>query len=231
MSSAGIFVLGSKYDINERLQVQVWDFLLENITNSVYAESKFRLSKSKENPLHLSGQFITQQRTTTRKSNTFVPDHYYSISWGLQLVKSTKNWEHTLAFNRIEKAGEFLSPREFGRDPFFTFMNRERLEGISNSTAIVLGTKYSFKTFSCDLKSGYFRLPAYNDFAHNKYGLPSYWHTNLNITYTLPGKWKGLKIASLITYKKQMPAETLAWKYIANKVNMWHFDIILNYNF
>lgn len=231
LSSAGFFVLGSKASISKRIQIQLWDFLLENISNSIYLKSKFQLNTNNEKPFSISTQLMAQQGVNFRKTNTYTPEKFNSISWGLQATKTLKNWEHSFAFNRIENLGEFLSPREFGRDPFFTFMNRERLEGIANSWALVLGSKYYTKTFSCELKSGYFRLPSPTDFVHNKYGLPSYWHTNLNVNYSLPGKVNDLKIGALISYKKQLPQETIAWKYIANKVNLWQINLVLNYTF
>ena len=41
----------------------------------------------------------------------------------------------TLATTRITKDGRYLMPREWGRDPFYTFMSRERNEGFGDLTA------------------------------------------------------------------------------------------------
>ena len=46
-------------------------------------------------------------------------------------------WETTLNYNRITTHGRYLMPREWGRDPFFTFFPRERNEGLGDVHAIV----------------------------------------------------------------------------------------------
>ena len=81
------------------------------------------------------------------------------------------------------------------------------------------------------LSYGWIKLPAVNNFERNKYGLPSYHQVNWNLNYSFDHYFKGLSIQLLVVYKKQMDANELAPKYTFNKVNMTHFNCVIDYSF
>jgi hypothetical protein len=143
------------------------------------------------------------------------------------------NWKTSFNFTRITNQGRYTMPREWGRDPFYTFMPRERNEGLANVYAYVIKAGKSFpkQRVSANLAIGHFNLPSVYDFSANKYGLPSYNQLNLDLRYTFNGILTGLESQLLFVYKGKATNETIDDKYIINKVNMSLWNIVLNYNF
>ena len=55
--------------------------------------------------------------------------------------KNPKNTDISINYNYIFNQDRFTFPREWGREPFFTFLPRERMEGTADSHAIALKTE------------------------------------------------------------------------------------------
>ena len=135
---------------------------------------------------------------------------------------------------RITAKGRYLMPREWGRDPFYTFMPRERNEGYGDVWAFTVNYKLDSKQkpMGIDLGLGRFQLPQANQPELNKYAFPSYYQANVNGRYVFnKGMFKGLTTQLLIVGKKAIGNQVLAPKYEFNKVNLLHVNLILTYSF
>ncbi len=143
--------------------------------------------------------------------------------------------ETTIQVNatRITADGRFLMPREWGREPFYTFMPRERNEGAGDVKAISFNfiRQFPHKNIRVEGGYGYYDLPDVRNSRFNKYQMPSYHQFLMNIRYKFTGFLSGLNAEILYVYKKNS-AETYGdFRYVINKVDMQHADIILNYKF
>ncbi|MFN5913358.1 MAG: hypothetical protein ACK43J_03110, partial [Chitinophagaceae bacterium] len=120
-----------------------------------------------------------------------------------------------------------------GRDPFFTFMPRERNEGLADVHAWVAKAQRSFPEIngSVGIAVGRYRLPNVLDASRNKYGLPSYDQLNVDIRYYFKKLLKGMDMQVLYVYKKNGQEANLDKRFIINRVNMSQWNIVLNYNF
>lgn len=151
----------------------------------------------------------------------------------------------TLAVTHISKDGRYLMPREWGRDPFFTFMPRERNEGLGNVQAYTINYQLNrnlivpnafLKSITLDMGYGNYKLPDVKNYTLNKYGMPSYEQVNVALNFIFGFKtsvkgfkknlfnlkfWYIQKINSGNTYDLN--------KYITNKVDMSQVNIVLNY--
>ena len=78
---------------------------------------------------------------------------------------------------------------------------------------------------------GYFNLPDIKNYALNKYSFPSYWQYNIDARYALTGFWKGWEIQLVYFYKKASGNTYNEAKNYINKVDMGHFNFILNFHF
>jgi hypothetical protein len=156
-----------------------------------------------------------------------------SFIFSTKLGWESHNWKTSFNFTRITNQGRYTMPREWGRDPFYTFMPRERNEGLANVHAYVIKAGKSFpkQRISANLAVGHFNLPSVYDFAANKYGLPSYNQLNIDLRYTFNGILTGLESQILFVYKGKATNESIDYKYIINRVNMSLLNIVLNYNF
>ena len=124
-------------------------------------------------------------------------------------------------------------PREWGRDPFFTFMPRERNEGFGDVHAMVAKAAYSIPTkkLKFNLAGGFFKMPDINNTVLNKFGLPSFVQINADIRYSFSGFFQGMDAQLLIVGKLNQGETYQIPKYEINKVNMVLYNFVLNYHF
>ena len=162
----------------------------------------------------------------------------------LSLRKHDFSWDYqiTAAATRISKDGRYLMPREWGRDPFYTFMPRERNEGFGDLTALTLEAKIerslypnfiNLKRLSFTLGCGNYLLPDVKDYFYNKYGMPSYQQLNTILNFQFAKNKKPHNLAIQLWYvQKFMAGNTYNQiKYELNKVNMSQVNIVVNYYF
>uniref|UniRef100_UPI00404AB914 hypothetical protein n=1 Tax=Fluviicola sp. TaxID=1917219 RepID=UPI00404AB914 len=133
----------------------------------------------------------------------------------------------------ITKKGRYLFPREWGRDPFFTFMPRERNEGFGDLHAVMVKFEYKelVKNLNATVAFGYFALPDVTNYALNKYGMPSYFQANLDVRYNFDELIEGLEGQLLVVAKLNNGNTYNNPKYEHNKVNMLLTNVVLNYHF
>ncbi|MBL7918140.1 MAG: hypothetical protein JNM96_07060, partial [Bacteroidia bacterium] len=137
----------------------------------------------------------------------------------------------SLNYTHITGDGRYLMPREWGKEPFYTFMPRERNEGLGNVHAFLIKT--SVNSFNDKLKTGigygYYSLPDVKNYRLNKYGMPSYHQINADAGYTFTNFLKGMEIKMLVAYKINNGETYNNLKYIYNKVNMINFNLIVDF--
>jgi hypothetical protein len=139
-------------------------------------------------------------------------------------------WETQLNATQIAGKGRWLSPREWGKDAWYTFIPRERNEGFETVTAVVGYASYLFKNHPLQLYSymGIHVLPKLEDAAANKYNFPSYRQHNFGVRYA-PKKIKNLDFHLIFVSKVPLTASTLNPVQQYNKVDLWHFNGLINW--
>lgn len=238
LRSKGILLTGISHTFHKHLQLQVWNQFTENIFNSalLQADYEYPLSKTGSSIL-ASGQLIRQdavhQGGNADPSKTYVTKGARAWTFGGRLGWKNERWETSLNYNRITAHGRYLMPREWGRDPFFTFLPRERNEGLGDVHAIVAKLNYKIPKarMQASLALGNYRLPAVEDFALNKYGLPSYRQVNIDLRYRFSGLLKGLETQLLFVRKSKTGNSHDSDKYVINKVDMNNWNLLFNYAF
>ncbi len=236
IKSAGIGLVQGSYKINNQFSVKFLEQFTENVFNTAWAQVDFE----KKFP---AGKFIasmqyTRQDPVANGGNADAAKTYFAPGTHSNIISTRAGynsgpWQTSINYTRITKGGRFLSPREWGRDPFFTFLPRERNEGLGDLHAVMVKTtrKIPKSHILIDMGVGYYNLPDVKDYAHNKYGLPSYLQINADFKYEFQGLLQGLDIDVLYVYKANMGAIHNDLKYVINKVNMSNINIVLNYHF
>ena len=237
LQSMGIAILGFKKDLGNNAKVQMYNQFAENIFNTAFAQIDYTLPIKQGDKLLLGLQYIHQDAIgyggNENPSKTYFQKGGHSNAIGTQVGWGHKKWQFFTAYTRITDDGRFLSPREWGREPFYTFMSRERVEGSGDAHSIVGRIKWRTpkQKLSLELAYGHFYLPDIKQAAINKYAFPSYTQTNFDVRYQCGGIFEGLKIQFLYVYKGRLGEIYQNKKYIINKVDMSHFNLILNYSF
>jgi hypothetical protein len=160
--------------------------------------------------------------------------------------KNPEDWNYAISFrvgyanNRLKTNlnsthlggnGRWLSPREWGRDAWYTFIPRERNEGFSSLNAVTAYLEYGFPEIGLVpyLQVGLHLLPDIDLVEANKYNFPSYRQTNLGLKYRPKGLEK-LSIDAVIMTKEALVKTDLNPNQRYNKVGMIHTNLILNCN-
>lgn len=237
IKSNGIAILGITHQLNKVIAIQAWDVFAENIFNTIMLQLDY--SKVLTNNSKLIGglQSIYQSPVNDGGNNdplkTYFDKSSYSVTIGGRIGWENKQWQTSVNYNRITKAGRYLMPREWGRDPFFTFLQRERNDGLGDVHAYMVkaGRSFDKARLKTMLAAGYYDLPEANDYRLNKYGVPSYIQYNINLQYAFAGLMKGLEAEFLFAYKTKQGNSYGNDRYVINKVDMASWNFMMNYRF
>jgi hypothetical protein len=234
--SAGVGLLGLTY-LKKKVKIQLWDQFAENVFNTAMVRADLNLPVGSITTLQLGAMYVRQDALNyggnEDQTKTYISKGSYSTVISTSAGLKHGNLEASLNYTHIPEGDRFLMPREWGREPFYTFMPRERNEGYADVNAAVAKLSYSF--FNGRLKPslgyGHFYLPDVKDVADNKYGLPSYNQLNADIRYSFAGYLKGLSMQMLMVYKGALGETYNESKYVFNKVNMVNWNVVVDYTF
>lgn len=227
--------LGIHRDIAKH-RFHIWNFHVDNLFNSTMFQADLNFPKG--NGKFIAGLQAIKQYGIENGGNDTVGLRYIDPNATSSVYSARLGWldpknQVTLNYTRITKEGRYLMPREWGRDPFYTFMPRERNEGMGDVHAIV--AKYTRKLpvnhSQATLMLGHFKLPDIRNFALNKYGFPSYFQANIDLRHQFLGTWTGLEAQILYVHKWGMANDYDNPRYQFNKVDVSNISFVLNYHF
>lgn len=238
LKSKGILLGHLTHKLYPSLTFTLSELFTENIFNSLLLQVDYRQKRKDGRPAFLAGiQYIRQDAVhnggNLNPAQTFFTKGGQSNTFGLKAGLEAKRWDMSVNYTRITAHGRYLMPREWGREPFFTFLPRERNEGLGDVHAAVLkgGYKIPKANLKLQVATGYYKVPAVTNYALNKYNMPSYFQANLDIRYEFKGLLKGLDAQCLFVYKGDAASDPLQAKTVINKVNMSQWNLLLNYRF
>ena len=175
LDSKGIAVAGITYSLNKQIKLQAWDHWVENIFNTILiqANGDFSIKKNKK---IIAGIQYTHQQAVNDGGNIDPEKTYFDPSQKVNIYSGRaglqfKNSSIRLNYSYISKDGRFLFPREWGREPLFTFLPRERNEGLGNVNAFTINLLHDvFKQkLKTEISAGYYKLPDVKNVRLNKY--------------------------------------------------------------
>lgn len=139
-------------------------------------------------------------------------------------------WETQLSATQVGGKGRWLSPREWGKDAWYTFIPRERNEGFETVTAAVGYVSYRLVEIGMQVYTyaGIHILPDPLDAKANKYNFPSYRQHNFGLRY-VPKKLKNLDFHLILVVKEPLTNQNLSTVQQYNKVDLLHFNGIINW--
>ncbi len=237
LESKGVFLLGTHIEIGKNIKLHGWDVFTQNIFNTAMLQADFLKPLKNADQLFASVQVIRQDAVNSggneNADKTYFEKAGKAITFGAKAGWKNTQWEAGINYNRITKDGRYLMPREWGREPFFTFMPRERNEGFGDVHAIMAKVNYNIPTIrlKTSLAGGYYKLPDVKNYRLNKYGVPSYSQVNADIRYAFNKVFKGLEAQLLVVGKIKNGQTYDNKKFEFNKVNMLLYNFLLNYHF
>lgn len=234
--SAGLLMLGGDYKLTKNIQVNFWDYFIENIQNTVFGQWNHVIPTGKSKwmyALQIVSQQAIREGGNIDQNKSYISPNTQSLVWGMSVGKQWNKSKLNLNFTRITKKGAFIFPREWGRDAFFTFLARERNEGLGDVHAFSANFSQNFfkNKLQLDGGLGYYRLPDVKNFSLNKYGLPSYSQMNVSVKWTPKKFFDGIDLQWLLAKKWNQGNLHGEEKYRINKVDLLNHNLVINYNF
>ena len=237
LESNGILMTGISYQVYKSLGLQLWDLYADNLFNSAMLQADYQYPLTTKSGLLAAVQVIRQDATNDGGNEDATKTYFTKggKAWTIGARAGWRNekWEATLNYTRITSHGRYLVPREWGRDPFFTFLPRERNEGLGDVHAIMGKVNYKIPSIKLTTSAafGHYDLPDVSNFALNKYGLPSYNQLNIDARYLFSGFLKGLESQLLFAYKDKIGNSYDNDRYVINKVDMISWNLVFNFQF
>ncbi|MFC0774605.1 OprD family outer membrane porin [Terrimonas alba] len=237
IESKGVAMVGITHQALRGLTIKAWELFTENVFNTAMLQADLQHDLYNGGKLVASIQFIRQDAVKNGGNEdpvkTYFPKDNKARTFGARIGWENSFWDASLNYNRITKDGRYLLPREWGREPFYTFLPRERNEGFGDVHAYMarLGYTLSKARVKAQAGFGYYDLPAPENFRLNKYGMPSYTQLNIDLRYQFNGLLKGLESQLLFVHKGRAGNLPDDPRHIINKVNMNLWNLIFNYHF
>lgn len=233
VGSSGIAIANIYFSPSEKFKINLWNGYLENVMNTALIEINIEQQREKlkfyEGIIYLH-QDAVNNGGNADQSKTYINKGAQSNVISAQLGLKNKKINTNLNYTHITGDGRYLMPREWGREFFYTFLPRERNEGLGNVNAIMSKTTLTVNNkLKTSIGYGYYRLPDVKNYRLNKYGMPSYHQVNIDASYTFQRALKGLELKFLAAYKISAGETYNNLKYVYNKVNMINFNLILDF--
>lgn len=233
VGSSGIAIANVEYRPTKKFNLSVWDAFHENVINTTLLELKFM--QAKQNLSVYQGLLLVHQNAINNGGNADQTKSYaakgeQSNALSFQIGIKKQNNNTSLNYTHITGDGRYLMPREWGREVFYTFLNRERNEGYGNLHAAMIKTTHHFSSkLETSIAYGYYLLPDVKNTRLNKYGMPSYHQLNYSLNYQASRFLKGLQFRLLLAYKLKSGNTYENARFEYNKVNMLNINLILDY--
>lgn len=215
-------------------KLAIWDYYVDQVFHTLYLKPTLTFpQKTGEIALEWLHQDRLGNGGNDADSLRYFSDAHANVL-GAQVSVNLNKTKLSLGYNHILSEGRFLFPREWGREPLFSFQKRERSEGAAGNHAVLLTYERTFAWQKNQLQTitslGHHWKPTVLDPASNKYGLPDYTHINLDFYYHAE-KVPKLKPELLLTYKIGNGDFPENPNFVINKIDMFQVNFILNYNF
>ncbi|AWV97230.1 hypothetical protein DJ013_03205 [Arcticibacterium luteifluviistationis] len=227
IETPGIVLAEWNQKIEKGIQLKMGSMSVLNIFQTWYTNVGIAKNGWKVNAMG-----IYQHPLNPESNQSYLDEDEKSLVFSGQIAKEINKWHTSINYTRIADKGRFLMPREWGREPFYTFLPRERNEGASDVHAASLKIQNTLsKELSLNLGIGKYWLPDASDASKNKYAMPSYNQINVEANYVFNGWLEGGSIKTLFVRKIGTEDTYQNPKVVFNKVNMNTLNIIFNYTF
>lgn len=230
-----ILMANVNFRLGPRATLDVWNYFVENVTNTFMVEPRMTFGDGSwsaramlmyQSRVNNGGNDLTQLAYTFDESASYI---------GARIEKGWKSNKLQLNFTRIGDQGRLLLPREWGKEPFYTFQRRTRIEGNSDVTAVMLNwernwdkekSRYRFFT-----GMGQNWMPDAFDAPRNKRKLPSHLHWDASFKYEPKGSLNNLSLELYSAYRFLTDDIGTDLNAVINRADFWHFDFIVGYKF
>lgn len=209
-------------------KADAWNVYTDKLINTTWAQLEYHNQHWKSGLIYAYQIPHNYQQKVEYNERYTQPDENGQVLSAM-VQYETNGWGFKTAYTHAFASGRFLTPRELGRDQFYTSMPRSRLDGLGNTDMYATGMYYHTKHFAVDVDGLTSNGIVADNARYNKYNLDDFYQINARVHYAFGGFMEGLNIDLLYVWKinKNDHIPDLAYqKSDFNQVNL-----IVNYNF
>ncbi|MCC3158620.1 OprD family porin [Hymenobacter sp. 15J16-1T3B] len=229
----GLAVLGVRRTLGPRATMQLWQYWADHLLATSLLEGTVTRPRP-AGTWTASGLLLWQHALATGRglpaAQRYLDPGEQARALSLRLAYQRRAWQLAGHYTRLTAHGRYLFPREWGREPFYTTLPRERIEGAGDVHA--LGATVAWlRPHAPRLEAGYgyYNLPPAAWL--NKYSLPDFHQLNLSMSHRFAGAAEGLQLRTLYTAKWGANRATYLPARAVNKVDLHHLTVALEYGF
>lgn len=238
VKTEGIAITNVTYTPAKQINIHGWNYYAPALLNTSLLKAEVKQTHHQTQWLvgfqYLFQKSLYNDTLSVHKQYTSKGEQAHVFSTRLARTYVPRNNEWSLNYTRITAHGRFLFPREWGVESFYTFMNRERVEGAGDVHAVMVQNKrpVMHKNLSLQTQAGLFFMPAIDRAELNKYTMPDFYHVNARMQYSFSDFLKGLQLDVLYSYKGILDhAVTESPENFHNKVNAHLVSLVVDYYF
>lgn len=230
-----IAIVNMNWKVSEKVKLDIWNYLADNISNTIFLEPSFKLADG----LNLKTMLILQSRVGNGGNSNPTLSYVFESNaeyYGVRLEKESGSNLFQFNFSRISDNGRLLLPREWGKEPFYTFQRRTRVEGFRDVTSLMVKWQRKWANEKSDMRFfssfSWNKMPDANDALRSKLRVPSNFHWDASFKYepkTSP--LDGFSAEILGAYRFLNDDINGNESIRINKADFAHLDIILSYTF
>lgn len=236
VTTGGIFIVGSVYQ-QDGVKMNVYNYFTENIFNLLYADISKEIIVGDHLKIDLGVQSFWQMQIGEGghedPSKKYIHNDEKTFGVGNKVVLEFRN--HTLSANTlyIHDSGRFLFPREWGREQFWASLPRERFEGNGGLRSIsfqwrMLGYEDRFESL---LGIGFTETQDPSLARLNKNSMPSWTHVVGKMIWHFDHTLDGVSIGVIVVHKGKLGSRKLPPQWTINRVDLIHYNLIIDYKF
>jgi hypothetical protein len=241
LKTRGIGMLGATYKFHDHGSLQVWNYHMDNLSNTTFAQLDFSPELSEDQHL-VFGLQAQRQFGVGNGGSEDAEFRYYGQDERSLLLSSRVGFESekflvNANYTHITDEGRFIFPQELGREQLYTTIARSRLEGMGGAHAVSANVEFRdviFKNFKVHLSAGQVHTPGGENYTLNKYGTVSYNQFNVDLRYRvhMDSFLDGLRFRFLYVVRDNMEDRYDERPDILfNSYKMHHFNLIANIEF
>lgn len=237
LSSQGLTIFALSHS-SKHFDANVYNYAALGLFNALYVDASYK-GQLAGAAVQLAGQAIWERRLadggSSHAEQRYFEDKQAQVYGVRAELRPETSWTLSLSYNRITAHGRFLFPREWGREPLYTFQKRERSEGAGDQHAIAASVRKKMPLFgghlTGTLSQGAYLRPDARSFALNKYALPSLYQWNAELNYQAGGALDGVSADFLVAYKVALDDVRDNAALVQNKVDMINWNFVVEYSF
>ncbi|GAA5027103.1 hypothetical protein GCM10011506_13370 [Marivirga lumbricoides] len=121
-----LFQLGGHYNITSALHYHNWQYFVNQLTYVNFNQMEWS-----KNDLQIGLQYVFQQGLDDEKVFSDQLNNNYNQIISGRLKWNLPNWQ--ISYNTTQSLSDapFILPKEWGSEPFYTFISRHRIEGLT----------------------------------------------------------------------------------------------------